>query len=86
MDSAVYVRIGKLFEARRTGGEGWSTIRRVAGAAGEKVKQINDVSAITYSKIRRDDKKERKRKKVTNNGAGRVKKTKRIKGQEWIRT
>lgn len=40
---------------------------------GEKVRQINDVSTITYSKIRRDDKKKRKRKKVPNNGAVRVK-------------
>lgn len=42
---------------------------------GEKVRQINGVSTIgvTYSKIRRDDKKKRKRKKVPNNGAVRVK-------------
>lgn len=40
---------------------------------GEKVRQINGVSTITYSKIRWDDKKEGKRKKVPNNGTVRVK-------------
>lgn len=40
---------------------------------GEKVRQINGVSTITYSKIRQDDKEKRKRKKVPNNGAVRVK-------------
>lgn len=40
---------------------------------GEKVRQINGVSTITYSKIRRNDKEERERKKVPNNGAVRVK-------------
>jgi len=32
-------------------------------------RQINGVSTVTYFKIRRDDKKERKRKKVLNNEA-----------------
>jgi hypothetical protein len=41
---------------------------------GEKVRQINGVSTITYSKILRDDKKRRKRKRrASNNGAARVK-------------
>lgn len=48
--------------------------------AGEKVRQINDVSAITYSKIHRDDKKEeRERKFRITEGQGL--RTERIKGQ-----
>lgn len=39
----------------------------------EKVRQINGVSTITYSKIRRDDMKERKRRKIPSNGTIRVK-------------
>lgn len=54
--------------------------------AGEKVRQINGVSAITYSKIHRDDKKERKRKKVPNNGGARVKNEENQGTAQWIRT
>lgn len=63
VDSVVYIHIRKLWSEAN----GWSTIRRaVSWHTGEKVRQINGVSTITYSKIRRDDKEEKESSELRN--------------------
>lgn len=60
VDNVVYIRIEKLWSRAN----GWRRVvyhTESSWHTGEKVRQINDVSTITYSKIRRNNKKERKK-------------------------